>query len=116
MDNDSSVKDPFDMVVVGSIITNLQYVSGLALAGKDTSERDVDDSQEKEVNKEADIDSSNNDVVVMSPGKVTRKAMTSSGIPQEASQGQRNLVQGLIQDWVDKRGSEELPPNLVALA
>jgi hypothetical protein len=38
-----------------------------------------------------------------------------SGIPQEASQGQHNLVQGLIRNWVNKQGSDELPPNLVAL-
>jgi hypothetical protein len=37
MDNYSSIKNPFNMVVDGSIITNLQYVSGLALAGEDTS-------------------------------------------------------------------------------
>jgi hypothetical protein len=116
MDNDSSVKDPFNTVVDGGIITNLQYVSGLALAGEDTSEKVVDDSQEKEVNKEADIDSSNDNLVVMSLGKVTRKATMSSGIPQEASQGQRNLVQGLIWEWVDKQGPEDLPPNLVPLA
>jgi hypothetical protein len=52
----------------------------------------------------------------MSPGKVICKATTSSGIPQEALQRQRDVVQGLIWDWVDKQGSEELPPNLVALA
>jgi hypothetical protein len=57
MDNASSIEDPFDTVMDGSIITNLQYVSGSTLAGEDTSEKDVDDSQEKEVNKEADVDS-----------------------------------------------------------
>jgi BRCT domain type II-containing protein len=55
------------------------------------------------------------EAVVMSPGKVTRKASMLSRIPQEASHGQRDLVQGLIQQWVDKRGSEELLLALVAL-
>jgi hypothetical protein len=67
-------------------------MSGLALAGENTSEKDADEGQEKEA-----TNSGTNKVVVMSPGKVTHKATTSSGIPQEALHGQRNLVQDLIQ-------------------
>ena len=81
MDDDSSIEDPFNTVADGGIITNLQYVSGLALGGEDTSKKDVDDSQEKEVSKEVDVNGSNNNVVVISLGKVIRKATTSSGIP-----------------------------------
>ncbi len=113
--DDSSIEDPFDTVVDGGIITNLQYVSGLALAGEDTSKKDANEGQEKDTTKDVNADSGTNELVVMSPGKVTCKAMTSSGIPQEALHGQRNLMQGLIEQLVDKRGSEALPPDLAAL-
>ena len=113
--DDSSIEDPFDTVVDGGIITNLQYVSGLALAGEDTSKKDANEGQEKEATKDANTNSSTDKVVVMSPGKVTCKATTSSGIPQEALHGQHNLMQGLIQQWVDKQGSKALPPELAAL-
>jgi hypothetical protein len=92
VNDDSSVEDPFEVVVDGGIITNLQYVSGLALAGEDTSKKDTNEGQEKEATKDANTNSSTDKVVVMSPGKVTCKATTSSGIPQEASHGQHDLV------------------------
>ncbi len=55
----------------------------------------------KKVDAKPDNDNSYNEVMVMSPAKVTRKATTSSGIPQEALQVQQDLVQGLIQQWVN---------------
>jgi hypothetical protein len=113
---DSSINEPFDMIMEGGIITNLQYISRSTLVGEEPWEKHIDDSQEKDVVNNAEAINSNDKVVVRSPAKVTRKATTSLEIPQEASQGQRNLVKGLIRDWVKKRGSEELPLNLVALA
>ncbi len=99
----------------GSIITNLQYVSGSALAGEDNCKKEAKDGQKEEAYVDIDASNGNDEAVVMSPEKITRKATTLSGIPQEALHGQRDLVQGLIQQWVDKRGSKELPPDLVAL-
>jgi hypothetical protein len=114
--NDSSTDDTINMIVDSGIITNLQYVLGPALAGEKISKKDADEGQEKEVNKNAETNSSHDEVIVMSTGKVTLKATTSLGIPQEASQGQQDLVQGLIQQWVNKQGSKDLPPNLASLA
>ncbi len=113
--DDSSVKDQFGTVMDGGIVTNLQYMSGFALAGEDTSKKDTNEGQEKDATKDADANSGTNKLVIMSPGKVTCKATTSSGIPQEALHGQHNLMQGLIQQWVDKQGSKALPPELAAL-
>jgi hypothetical protein len=116
VNNDSSNDDTIDMIVDGGIITNLQYVSGPASAREETREKDADEGQEKEVDAKADNNNSHKKVMVMSLAKVTRKATTSSGIPQEASQGQQDLVQGLIQQWVNMQGSEVLPPELASLA
>ncbi len=115
-DEDSSINEPFDTIMEGGIITNLQYVSRSTLTGEEPWEKHIDDSQEKDIVNNAEAINSNNDVVVRSPAKVTRKATTSLGIPHVALQGQRDLVKGLIRDWVEKGGSEELPLNLVALA
>jgi hypothetical protein len=115
-DEDSSIDEPFDTIMDGGIITNLQYVSRSTLAGEEPWEKHIDDSKEKDVVNNAEAIDSNDNVVVRSPAKVTCKATTSLGIPHVASQGQRDLVKGLIRDWVEKRGSEELPLNLVALA
>jgi hypothetical protein len=114
--DDSSIKDPFDAVVDDSIITNLQYMLGLALAGEDTSKKDANEGQEKEATKDANANSGTNKVVVMSLRKVTCKATTSSEIPWEASQGQHDLVQGLTQQLVINWGFKVLPPDLAALA
>jgi hypothetical protein len=101
-DEDSSIDEPFDTIMEGGIITNLQYVSRSTLVGEEPWEKHIDDSQEKDVVNNAEVIDSNNKVVVRSPVKVTLKAMTSLGIPQVALQGQRNLVTGLIRDWVKK--------------
>jgi hypothetical protein len=116
VNNDSSKDNTFSMIVDSGIITNLQYVSGSASAGEETREKDADKGQEKEVDTKADNYNSHDKVMVMSPAKVTRKATTSSGIPEEALQGQQDLVQGLIQQWVNMQGSEVLPPELASLA
>jgi hypothetical protein len=116
IDNNSSADNTTDMIVDGGIITNLQYVLGSALAREETREKDADEGQEKEVNKNAENNSSHNKVMVMSPAKVTRKATTSSGIPQEALQGQQDLVQGLVQQWVNSQGSKALLAELASLA
>jgi hypothetical protein len=89
---------------------------GPASAEEETREKDAYEGHEKEVDTKADNDNSHNKVTVMSPAKVTHDARASSGICQEASQGQQDLVQGLIQQWVNMRGSEVLPPELVSLA
>jgi hypothetical protein len=115
-DEDSSINESFDTITEGGILTNLQYISRSTLAGEEPWEKHIDDPQEKDVVYNAEAINSNNNVVVRSPAKVTRKATTSLGIPQEALQGQHNLVKGLIRDWIEKQGSEELPLNLVALA
>jgi hypothetical protein len=78
--------------LAGCIITNLQKVLGQASAGEETREKDADEGQEKEVDTKAENDSSHDKVMVMSLAKVARKATTSLGIPQEASQGQQDLV------------------------
>jgi hypothetical protein len=116
VDGDSSIDEPFDTIMEGGIITNLQYVSRYTLAGEEPWEKHIDDSQEKDVVNNAEAINSNDGMVVRSPAKVTRKATTSLGISQVALQGQCDLVKGLIRDWVEKRGTEELPLNLVALA
>jgi hypothetical protein len=90
IDDDSSTDNTIGMIVDGGIITNLQYVLGPALAGEEKSKKDADEGQEKEVDKNAETNSSHNEVMVMSPAKVTHKARTSSGIPQEALQGQQD--------------------------
>jgi hypothetical protein len=78
---DCSADDTINMIVGGGIITNLQYVSVPALAGEETNKKDADEGQEKEVDKNAETNSSHDKVMVMSPGKVTCKVMTSLGIP-----------------------------------
>jgi hypothetical protein len=115
-DDNSSNDNTINMIVDGGIITNLQYVLGPASAGEETREKDADEDQEKEVEAKADNNNSHNKVMVMSPAMVTCKAMTSLGIPQEALQGWQDLVQGLIQQWVNMQGSEVLPPELASLA
>jgi hypothetical protein len=116
VDDNSSNDDTINMIVDDSIITTLQYVSGSASAGEETREKEADEGQEKEVDAKADNDNSHNEVMVMSPAKVTHKATTSLGIPQETLQGQQDLVQGLIQQWVNMRGSKVLLPELASLA
>jgi hypothetical protein len=113
--NNSSDDDTINMIVNGGIITNLQYVLGPASAGEATREKDADEGQEKEVDAKADNDNSQGKVMVMSPAKVTHKATSSLGIPQQALQGQQDLVQGLIQQWVNMQGSKVLPPELASL-
>jgi hypothetical protein len=71
INNDSSADDTIDMIADGGIITNIQYVLGPALAGEETSKKDADEGQKKEVNKNAETDSNHNKVMVMSPAKVT---------------------------------------------
>ncbi len=39
--DDNSVEDPFDAIVDGGIITNLQYVSGSALAEDDNCKKEA---------------------------------------------------------------------------
>ncbi len=112
----SLTSSPLLTIVDGGNITNLQYVLGPALAGEVTREKDADEGQEKEVDKKAETDSSHDEVMVMSPEKVTHKAAMSSGIPQEVLQGQQDLVQGLIQHWLNRRESEVLLPDLASLA
>ncbi len=102
VNNNSSNDDTINMNVDSGIITNLQYISGPASAGEETREKDADEGQEKEIDAKADINNSHDNMMVMSPAKVTRKATTSLGIPQEALQGQQDLVQGLIQQWVNE--------------
>ncbi len=114
--NNSSADNTINMIVNGSIIINLQYLLGPALAGEETNKKEADEGQEKEVDKNAETGSSHNKVMVMSPAKVTHKATMSSGILQEALQGQQDLVQGLIQQWVNRQGSEALPLDLASLA
>jgi hypothetical protein len=104
-DEDSSIDEPFDTIMEGGIIINLHYVSRSTLAGEEPWEKHIDDSQEKDVVNNTEAIDSNNDVVIRSPAKFTRKATTSLGISHVALQGQRNLVKGLIRDWIEKQGS-----------
>jgi hypothetical protein len=71
-DEDSSIDEPFDTIMEGGIITNLQYVSRSTLVGEEPWEKHIDDSQENDVVNNAEAINSNNNVVVRSPAKVTR--------------------------------------------
>jgi hypothetical protein len=96
VDNNSSADDTLDMIVDGGIITNLQYVSGSALAGEETREKDADEGQEIEVDKNAENERSHDKVMVMSPAKVTHKAKTSSRLSAgpRSAMGQHARVRG----------------------
>ncbi len=107
-DDDSSIGDLINTVMDGGIITNLQYISGSALAREEVQDNNFD----VEGNDKVD----NKNVVMLSPDKLIRKATASSGIPLESSQGQQDLVQDMIRELVKKRGSNEMPSNLAVLA
>jgi hypothetical protein len=106
--NNSSKDDVFDEVMDGGIIATLQYISGLALT------RDVTPNDNANVDKGGN--DSNEDMVVISPVRLTWKATASLRIPQESLQGQQHLVRGMIEEWLETQGSDKMPPDLTALA
>ena len=42
-----------------------------------------------------------NIVVISSPGKIIRKATEFAEIPPEPSEGQQELIHGMLREWVD---------------
>ncbi len=57
-----------------------------------------------------------NVVVLLSPGKIIRKATKFAEIPPEPSEGQQELIHGMLRKWADTQGTELLPPLLASLA
>jgi hypothetical protein len=106
--NSSREDDVFDEVVDGGIIANLQYILGLALTREATPDDDA--------NVHNGDDNSDDDMLVISLGRLTCKAMVSSGIHQKSLQGQQHLVRGMIKEWLEMWGSNKMPPDLAALS
>jgi hypothetical protein len=50
-----------------------------------------------------------NIVVILSPGKIIHKATKFAEIPPEPSEGQQELIHGMLRKWVDAQGMEPLP-------
>jgi hypothetical protein len=57
-----------------------------------------------------------NIAMLLSPRKIIRKATEFAEIPPEPSEGQQELIHGMLHKWVDTQGMEPLPPLLTSLA
>jgi hypothetical protein len=57
-----------------------------------------------------------NIVVLLSPGKIIRKATKFAEIPPEPSEGQQELIHSMLRKWANSQRMEPLPPLLASLA
>jgi hypothetical protein len=53
---------------------------------------------------------------ISSPKKITRKATNFAEIPPAPPVGQQEVIQNMLQEWVETHGSDPLPPLLQNLA
>jgi hypothetical protein len=107
LNDNNFVKDPFDNVDGGNI-TNLTFTTD------DSAKKDVvaQENQDKEEMTEEE----DNVVLLMSPGKIIHKTTKFAEIPPEPSEGQQELIHGILCEWVNTQGTELLPPLLASLA
>jgi hypothetical protein len=77
----------------GNIITNLTFITNDSTK-KDVVAQDNEDNKEM-AEKEDDV------VVLLSPGKIIRKATKFAEIPQEPSEGQQEFIHGMLRKWAN---------------
>ncbi len=92
LEDDNFVKDPFDNADSG-IIMNLTFTTDNS-AKKDVVAQDNKDDEEM-------AEEEDNVVLLLSPGKIIRKATKFAAIPSEQSEGQQELIHGMLHEWVD---------------
>jgi hypothetical protein len=92
LDDDNFVDDPFGNAD-GNIITNLTFITN------DSTKKDVV-AQDNKDNEEM-AEKEDNVVVLSSPWKIICKATKFTEISPEPSEGQQELIHGMLRKWAD---------------
>ena len=110
-DDGGFVEDPFHDDE-GGVIANIEVVGREA---SKTAEKTAGEEADKD-NMEEDSEPGMADPTISSPGKINRTKTDFTNIPNDPLEGQREIIQNMLREWVEARGCEAFPSSLQLLA